>query len=551
VTSDDLHILDAICACAERRVFIGRPRNRRLQRALTRLRYRGLIAFDSCRPSDSARTAWRERHSNEISSAPASTGAGEPAGSERILSRISPAPAVPGEEVSETPAASPETVEAAGNGPAVAANIIPGAVGGEPEAFRARRRQDPKWTEAEDDRLRLAYAAGERIDLAAEEIGRTANAARSRAEKLGLSGSHTAGRGGWATEPDWTVEEERILRELYGTARPSEIASRLGRSKGAVYVRANQLGLRDRDPWTEQQQEGLSIAYRRGIAVADVATALGRKALSVSKYATNHGMHFGRRARRSAAWSLELLLALADDATPLPEVISHNLTRWNRRAEVTTSAGAWTVDRKERFLRALEERGTVGKALVAIGLSESTNQSYLRMRKIDPAFAGRCTTVILKIAERRRARAKTEVRVSSSPAGIAPTTRDIQRPDPIQWQPAPTPARPAAPKTAAVQSRTGAFGSFHFGGDGTPRPATRRKSDEEIAADSLRHQAEQQRMRALRPSMGPDEAKLVLQRRGFSVCRASTLGGEPGLWAVGTLTLTEREMIEKAARYAK
>jgi hypothetical protein len=59
-----------------------------------------------------------------------------------------------------------------------------------------------------------------------------------------------------------------------------------------------------------------------------------------------------------------------------------------------------------------------------------------------------------------------------------------------------------------------------------------RRSDAELAADALAHQAEQRRIGALRPPMSVEEAKLVLQRKGRTVYRASVIGGPADRWKV-------------------
>lgn len=61
-------------------------------------------------------------------------------------------------------------------------------------------------------------------------------------------------------------------------------------------------------PFSGDETRALDIAFRSGISIADLANALGRKAMSLSKYATKHGYHFGRRPRRAV--TLEALLAL-------------------------------------------------------------------------------------------------------------------------------------------------------------------------------------------------------------------------------------------------
>ena len=77
-----------------------------------------------------------------------------------------------------------------------------------------------------------------------------------------------------------------------------ELSDRLG-----TFVRTNSeslLGVRS----------GNADDMSHGIAIADLAAALDRKACSVSKYATNHGIRFGRRTRRTPTPTLDDILAL-------------------------------------------------------------------------------------------------------------------------------------------------------------------------------------------------------------------------------------------------
>ncbi len=49
----------------------------------------------------------------------------------------------------------------------------------------------------------------------------------------------------------WSTEETDTLLNEYGTTSTKSLARRLGRSTASVYVRANQLGLRVRQPKKE------------------------------------------------------------------------------------------------------------------------------------------------------------------------------------------------------------------------------------------------------------------------------------------------------------
>jgi len=216
----------------------------------------------------------------------------------------------------------------------------------------------------------------------------------------------------------------------------------------------------------------------------------------------------------------------------------------------------WSEQRKEEFLAALAEKGTLAGALVAIGMSGTSNKTPIKLRKTDPDFAARYDQA--KLAWKQRSTAL-EAQEATAPgakaeAAVPPdspfvpeidgeTGREASAPEidrkPEETSPASRIAPAVPSKPAAADDRDG----------GTPPAGPqlwRCKPDRDIVEQSLRHRAGQEKIAALRPRMDVDTAKLTLQRKGYRVCRASIVGGTPGLWAVGTLQLTEREMIAKA-----
>lgn len=164
------------------------------------------------------------------------------------------------------------------------------------------------WTPEEDALLRKAYTEGTSLTPLRQQLGRTSGSLRHRAEYLGLRGLH-ANRNGWRVGPDWTDAEEARLRADYGRVPTKLLAARMGRTKAALTSRANSLGLVHGyiRPFSDEETRALDIAFRTGVSIADLAVALDRKAMSLSKYATNHGYQFGRRPRRAV--TLEGLLA--------------------------------------------------------------------------------------------------------------------------------------------------------------------------------------------------------------------------------------------------
>lgn len=165
------------------------------------------------------------------------------------------------------------------------------------------------WTIEEDALLTQAYGAGASLTPLREQLGRTAGSLRHRAEYLKLRGSHL-NRNGWRLGPDWTEADERQLRQEYGRIPTRLLALNLGRTKAAITSRANSLGLEHGyiRPFSADESRALDTAFRTGVSIADLAAALDRKAMSLSKYATKHGYQFGRRPRRAV--TLEALLAI-------------------------------------------------------------------------------------------------------------------------------------------------------------------------------------------------------------------------------------------------
>lgn len=98
-------------------------------------------------------------------------------------------------------------------------------------------RECVPWTDDEEAVLRLWYGRCSRADLAERLPGRTVPSISNRAGRLGLRGDKG---------PDWSEEEIFCLRELFWAQTPQAIAKRLGRTINAVRVKAKKIGLRQR-----------------------------------------------------------------------------------------------------------------------------------------------------------------------------------------------------------------------------------------------------------------------------------------------------------------
>jgi hypothetical protein len=97
-----------------------------------------------------------------------------------------------------------------------------------------------RWTATDDERLRV-MAARHAADELARRLGRTPDAVRQRAAKLGLAllEERRLRRGGAL----WTAAEDDLLR-LHAGLNPAVLGRLLGRSDRAVTIRLSKLGLR-------------------------------------------------------------------------------------------------------------------------------------------------------------------------------------------------------------------------------------------------------------------------------------------------------------------
>lgn len=81
--------------------------------------------------------------------------------------------------------------------------------------------------------------------------------------------------------------------------------------------------------WYEEPQFllAVSIAYRRGIAVGDLCSAIGKPIATVLQHLKKLGYNFGKRPPLAEPLTLAQLLAFGDDSVPLPELRRDRLKR--------------------------------------------------------------------------------------------------------------------------------------------------------------------------------------------------------------------------------
>lgn len=169
-----------------------------------------------------------------------------------------------------------------------------------------------EWSADEQELLCRAYARGDNLRRLAGQLGRKPGSLKWKAEQLGLQGGHP-NHDGFRQGPAWSEDDDMFLRENYGRMKTKDIARHLRRPKMGVYCRAFTLGLKTGrcGPYTADERHAYQIAYDQGIAIADLAIALDREAMTVSKYATDKlGLHFGRRSRCRPPLTLNQILAL-------------------------------------------------------------------------------------------------------------------------------------------------------------------------------------------------------------------------------------------------
>ena len=172
------------------------------------------------------------------------------------------------------------------------------------------------WTIEEEDMLCRAYATGASLVPLRALLCRSQGSIKWKAEMLGLRGTHKK-TAGFRQGPLWTDAEEEFLRANYGVMKTRELAEQLGRPRMGVLNRAWSLGLKHGywRPYTLDELRAFRVAFMHGIAIADLAIALDRHPMTVSKYATDKlGLHFGRRSRRKPPLTFAEILALEPEA---------------------------------------------------------------------------------------------------------------------------------------------------------------------------------------------------------------------------------------------
>ncbi|HAK2952859.1 TPA: hypothetical protein H2A08_003381 [Salmonella enterica] len=106
----------------------------------------------------------------------------------------------------------------------------------------------------------------------------------------------------------WTTRDIRFIEQHYRTLSIADIATRLGRTPGAVALIAYKLGCRRKPchPWTEQEKEIIRVHYAEGAGIANVMKLLPtRSENAIFSMAESMGIVSGKRWRKDELRTLE------------------------------------------------------------------------------------------------------------------------------------------------------------------------------------------------------------------------------------------------------
>ena len=129
------------------------------------------------------------------------------------------------------------------------------------------------WTASEEGFLQENYFFMSAPDIAAK-LGKSVPAVKGKISRFRLWGCKRA--------PGWTPELDAVVRSRYPEEGPTAIASKIGRTEAAVRARARVLGVqfRPRRPWASDEVSRLR-ELAPGKTLAELARLLGRPMQSV------------------------------------------------------------------------------------------------------------------------------------------------------------------------------------------------------------------------------------------------------------------------------
>lgn len=182
------------------------------------------------------------------------------------------------------------------------------------ELLGATRPRPSRYTPADDALIAAAVAAGSPLAPVAARLGRSEGAVRLRARSLGLVAAGTRRR--------WTSAEDEALRDAYAAGRSTRAIRELlpGRTAGAIVARAHLLGLAEHARrWSDDDDRALGGLAALGVTLGYVAAQLGRTEEAVAKRCRLLGVPVppGEPPARRGHWTEAedaLLRARADEA---------------------------------------------------------------------------------------------------------------------------------------------------------------------------------------------------------------------------------------------
>ena len=411
---------------------------------------------------------------------------------------------------------------------------------------RMLRYQDRKWvphtpnelapnrpyTAAENEKVRefyrRAYQEGDTTPVAvlAQQLGRTEKGITTHAAKTLKITQQRAIKGGWCVNAEWSPAEIQVLKDNYPTKTIAEMMELLpGRSKLAIFNRAHALGLRQDSragPWSADERKALRIAWQRGIAIHDVATAINRLPMSASKYAKNHGFDFGRRPLLRDPLTLERLLALEDLSAPLPTLAGKRARAKRPKEQVSDRA----LDKREK--QAVRKRAATRQ-------QKQREQEKARREEERKLAREKAAEERRAAREEKAAQRKAEKRRPVEQQQLAQLDRSA----------AVTRANQARSK-AARQNATAKAQRLIDSGKGL---AGVTDTATKLAFRMLEQQAEQHH----RNTDPIEQAKLSLQRAGKVVCGMAVYGGKKDRFYVAGIgkDLTKKQLLEAAKEYGR
>ena len=101
--------------------------------------------------------------------------------------------------------------------------------------MKAKKNTQVRWSKDEVRLLKKLFPKGKAREIA-NQIGRSVNAVRIKAHKLGLRKPNQY--------PVWSKKELNVLKKLYPTQTAQKIAGKIGRPVQAVRLRIFKLGLK-------------------------------------------------------------------------------------------------------------------------------------------------------------------------------------------------------------------------------------------------------------------------------------------------------------------